>query len=210
MGGTVTEPSRSSLTPSWPPSGLKGWTSNPHKRGLCRNRRVQTACKFSREDEGSREVDGLRSAQALVSIGFGPATSAMGRSAFLVSVASSPSGRGQTLPLQEQTRASGMIYNCSIRSGEGIRESWRWGGWPRAYQESPYLGKPLISTRLLCRRSNGGSHDDAMRVGPVMTTSMPTAAHTISRKRRVAAPATSDTVWLATIAWTAGQASTPT
>src|SRR5215204_1181538 len=115
MGGTVTEPSRSSLTPSWPPSGLKGWTSNPHERGLCRNRRVQTACKFSREDEGSREVDGLRSAQALVSIGFGPATSAMGRSAFLVGVASSPSGRGQTLPLQEQTRASGMIYNCSTR-----------------------------------------------------------------------------------------------
>src|SRR5215207_2364610 len=113
MAGTVTYPSRSSLTPSWPPSGLKGWTSNPHKRGLCRNRRVQTACKFSREDEGSREVDGLRSAQALVSIGFGPATSAMGRSAFLVGVASSPSGRGQTLPLQEQTRASGMIYNCS-------------------------------------------------------------------------------------------------
>src|SRR5215204_1544599 len=115
MGGTVTEPSRSSLTPSWPPSGLKGWTSNPHERGLCRNRRVQTACKFSREDEGSREVDGLRSAQALVSIGFGPATSAMGRSAFLVGVASSPSGRGQTLPLQAQTRASGMIYNCSTR-----------------------------------------------------------------------------------------------
>src|SRR5215204_1101385 len=115
MGGTVTEPSRSSLTPSWPPSGLKGWTSNPHKRGLCRNRRVQTACKFSREDEGSREVDGLRSAQALVSIGFGPATSAMGRSAFLVGVASSPSGRGQTLPLQAQTRASAIIYNCSTR-----------------------------------------------------------------------------------------------
>jgi hypothetical protein len=76
---------------------------------------VQTACKFSREDEGSREVDGLRSAQALVSIDFGPATSAMGRSAFLVGVASSPSGRGQTLPLQAQTRASGMIYNCSTK-----------------------------------------------------------------------------------------------
>src|SRR5215210_2272044 len=82
MAGTGTSPWLFSLTPSWPPSGLKGWTSNPHKRGLCRNRRVQTACKFSREDEGSREVDGHRSAQALVSIGFGPATSAMGRSAF--------------------------------------------------------------------------------------------------------------------------------
>src|SRR5215216_7218848 len=115
MAGTGTSPWLFSLTPSSPQSGLKGWTSNPHKRGLCTNRRAQTACKFSREDEGSREVDGLRSAQALVSFGFGPATSAMGRSAFLVGVASSPSGRGQTLPLQAQTRASGMIYNCSIR-----------------------------------------------------------------------------------------------
>src|SRR5215208_4715009 len=102
---------------------MKGWTSNPHERGLCRNRRVQTACKFSREDEGSREVDGLRSAQDLVSIGFGPATSAMGRSAFLVGVASSPSGRGQTLPLQAQTRASGMIYNCSTTVNDNSASS---------------------------------------------------------------------------------------
>jgi hypothetical protein len=42
----------------------------------------------------------------------------MGRSAFLVGVASSPSGRGQTLPLQAQTRASGMIYNCSTKLRE--------------------------------------------------------------------------------------------
>src|SRR5215208_4419651 len=117
MAGTGTSPWLFSLTPSSPQSGLKGWTSNPHKRGLCTNRRAQTACKFSREDEGSREVDGLRSAQALVSIGFGPATSAMGRSAFLVGVASSPSGRGQTLPLQAKGHAAGMNYNCSTREG---------------------------------------------------------------------------------------------
>jgi hypothetical protein len=38
-----------------------------------------------------------------------------------------------------------------------------------------------------------------LRVGLVMTTSLPTAAHTISRERRVAAPATSETAWLATM-----------
>jgi hypothetical protein len=37
-----------------------------------------------------------------------------------------------------------------------------------------------------------------------------TAAHTISRERRVADPATSETAWLATMVQTAGQASTPT
>jgi hypothetical protein len=58
-----------------------------------------------------------------VSIGFGPATSAMGRSAFLVGVASSPSGRGQTLPLQAQTRASGMIYNCSTKLASVLKNS---------------------------------------------------------------------------------------
>ncbi len=29
---------------------------------------------------------------------------------------------------------------------EGRRECWMCRGWPRASQESPYLGKPLIST----------------------------------------------------------------
>jgi hypothetical protein len=33
----------------------------------------------------------------------------------VVVVASPPSGRGQTLPLQTERRTVGMIYNCSIR-----------------------------------------------------------------------------------------------
>src|SRR5215208_6537638 len=134
MAGTGTSPWLFSLTPSSPQSGLKGWSSFPHNRGLCTNRRAQTACKFSREDEGSREVDGLRSAQAVVSIGTEPTTPALEGSTLMVVMASSPSGRSQALPLQAQRRASGMIYNLSTsrcyepqqnrlrKAGKGERE----------------------------------------------------------------------------------------
>jgi hypothetical protein len=85
------------------------------QRGV-RNRRARTASGHSREGEDSSGADGLRSAQTpLVSFGLVPATSAAGRSALLVAVASSPSGRGQALPLQAERRASGMNYNCSTK-----------------------------------------------------------------------------------------------
>src|SRR5215208_6932581 len=138
MAGTGTSPWLFSLTPSSPQSGLKGWTSNPHKRGLCTNRRAQTACKFSREDEGSREVDGLRSAQTVVSIGTEPTTPALEGSALMVVMASSPSGRSQALPLQAQRRASGMIYNCSSRKALG-REAGREGSLCAALRAGTHL-----------------------------------------------------------------------
>ena len=48
-----------------------------------------------------------------------PQLQMMGRSAFLVGVASSPSGRGQTLPLQAKGRAASMNYNRSTREVMG-------------------------------------------------------------------------------------------
>src|SRR5215203_4607230 len=115
MGGTVTSPSRSSPTHISPPSEPKTRTPRHHKRGLWRNRRAPTACWHSRESEGSRGTDGLRSAQASVPIGLLAATSAARRSASLVGVASPPSSRSQALPLQAARGTSGMNYNCSTR-----------------------------------------------------------------------------------------------
>src|SRR5215211_3712966 len=117
MGGTVTSPSRCSPTPSSPPSGPKAGTSrrHSHKKGL-QKRRPRTAFLHSRESEGSRGADGLRSAKAPVPIGLVSTTSILPRSTLLVGVASSPSGGSQTLPLQTERRAAGMNYTCSTRA----------------------------------------------------------------------------------------------
>src|SRR5215217_3334863 len=124
MGGTVTSPSRCSPTPSSPPSGPKAGTSrrHSHKKGL-QKRRPRTAFLHSRESEGSRGADGLRSAKAPVPIGLVSTTSILPRSTLLVGVASSPSGGSQTLPLQTERRAAGMNYNCSIKLHEASRSS---------------------------------------------------------------------------------------
>src|SRR5215211_1700755 len=123
MGGTVTSPSRCSPTPSSPPSGPKAGTSrrHSHKKGL-QKRRPRTAFLHSRESEGSRGADGLRSAKAPVPIGLVSTTSILPRSTLLVGVASSPSGGSQTLPLQTERRAAGMNYNCSIKDQPSLRK----------------------------------------------------------------------------------------
>ena len=60
-------------------------------------------------------VSEVRRLLSLVSAGAEPTTLALEGSTLVVCMASSPSGRSQALPLQAQRRASGMIYNCSIR-----------------------------------------------------------------------------------------------
>ena len=67
-----------------------------------------------------------------MSIGPGPATSALGGSALLVGMASPPSDRSQALPLQEQRRAASMNYNCSINFPSEQR-----GGSPKPLEVVP-------------------------------------------------------------------------
>jgi hypothetical protein len=59
-----------------------------------------------------------------VSIGSSKTPSALGRSALVVGMAPSPSGRSQALPLQVKRRAAGMNYNCSTRANPANRVAW--------------------------------------------------------------------------------------
>jgi hypothetical protein len=110
--GTATSPSPSSPTPSSPPSDRPvSKFRKHHKKGAAK---APQASRSSRESGDSRAIDGGRDSQALVSIGAQKAASALGGSNLVVLMASPPSSRGQTVPLQAERRAAGMICNCSI------------------------------------------------------------------------------------------------